>query len=77
MVVVTHEMGFAREVGDRIFFMDCLLYTSGDSNVDVYTAKNAGMKCGGAVWGFRGEDELREAGADFLLHKPAEILNTY
>ena len=22
MVVVTHEMGFAREVGDRIFFMD-------------------------------------------------------
>lgn len=49
----------------------------GDSNVDVYTAKNAGMKCGGAVWGFRGEDELREAGADFLLHKPAEILNTY
>ena len=23
MVVVTHEMGFAREVGDRILFMDC------------------------------------------------------
>jgi ABC-type histidine transport system ATPase subunit len=22
MVVVTHEMGFAREVGNRIFFMD-------------------------------------------------------
>ena len=22
MVVVTHEMGFAREVGDRIFFID-------------------------------------------------------
>ena len=22
MVVVTHEMGFAREVGDRILFMD-------------------------------------------------------
>ena len=22
MVVVTHEMGFAREVGDRIIFMD-------------------------------------------------------
>lgn len=22
MVVVTHEMGFAREVGDRVFFMD-------------------------------------------------------
>ncbi len=22
MVVVTHEMGFAKEVGDRVFFMD-------------------------------------------------------
>ena len=33
MVVVTHEMGFAREVGDRVLFVDegriiCLLYTS-------------------------------------------------
>ena len=31
MMVVTHEMGFAREVADRIMFMeggDCLLYTS-------------------------------------------------
>ena len=27
MVVVTHEMGFAREVGDRVLFMDegCVL----------------------------------------------------
>ena len=23
MVVVTHEMGFAREVADRVVFMDC------------------------------------------------------
>ena len=23
MVVVTHEMGFAREVGDRLLFVDC------------------------------------------------------
>jgi len=22
MVVVTHEMGFAREVGDRVYYMD-------------------------------------------------------
>ena len=28
MVVVTHEMGFAREVGTRVLFVDCLLYTS-------------------------------------------------
>ena len=23
MIVVTHEMGFAREVADRVIFMDC------------------------------------------------------
>ena len=28
MLVVTHEMGFAKEVADSIIFMDCLLYTS-------------------------------------------------
>ena len=28
MVCVTHEMGFAREVADTVWFMDCLLYTS-------------------------------------------------
>ena len=28
MMVVTHEMGFARKVADRVVFMDCLLYTS-------------------------------------------------
>ena len=44
----------------------------------LYTiGSNAGMRSAGAVWGFRGEEELREAGADFLLYKPAEILDTY
>ena len=28
MAVVTHEMGFAREVANRVVFIDCLLYTS-------------------------------------------------
>ena len=28
MVVVTHEMGFAKEVANRVLFMACLLYTS-------------------------------------------------
>ncbi len=46
----------------------------GDSDVDVYTAHNAGMVCAGAVWGFRGEEELREAGAEFLLHQPLDLL---
>ena len=47
----------------------------GDSNVDMFTAARAGMLGCGAVWGFRGEQELREAGANVLLQHPLELLN--
>ncbi len=46
----------------------------GDSDVDVQTAHNAGMICAGAVWGFRGEEELRRAGAEILLQTPMDLL---
>ncbi len=46
----------------------------GDSDVDVQTAHNAGMICAGAVWGFRGEEELRLAGAEILLQTPMDLL---
>ncbi len=45
----------------------------GDSNVDVMTAKNAGIKCIGCLWGFRTSEELEAAGADFLAEKPSDI----
>ncbi|MGN1114688.1 MAG: HAD family hydrolase [Oscillospiraceae bacterium] len=47
---------------------------AGDSDVDVMTAHNAELKCIGCVWGFRGEDELKKAGADFLAYKPSDFL---
>ena len=34
----------------------------GDSEVDVRTAKNAGMVCLSVTWGFRDEEEIRTAG---------------
>ena len=45
---------------------------AGDSDVDVQTAKNAGLKCIGVTWGFRTEDYLK--GADFIVDSPDEIL---
>lgn len=39
----------------------------GDSNVDVACGHNAGLKVAGVTWGFRGRDELAEAGADYLV----------
>lgn len=47
----------------------------GDSNVDIETAKNAGVRGVGAAWGFRGRAELAAAGADFIIDMPEELLN--
>lgn len=47
----------------------------GDTNVDIQTGKNAGMKTIGVLWGFRDEEELSSAGADYIVAKPEEILD--
>jgi len=46
----------------------------GDTGIDMQTAVAAGMPALGALWGFRGEAELREAGADALLCAPLDLL---
>lgn len=46
----------------------------GDSDVDVFTGKNALVKTCGVLWGFRERDELESAGADFIVSEPKEIL---
>lgn len=46
----------------------------GDSDVDVFTAHNAGIKCVGCSWGFRSRESLIEAGADAIADKPTELL---
>ncbi len=45
----------------------------GDSNVDVRTGHNAGLPCCGVLWGFRTEEELRQAGADYLAADTARL----
>lgn len=47
----------------------------GDSDVDMKTAKAAGVAALGAGWGFRGPEELRAAGASAIFTKPAELLS--
>ena len=45
MVVVTHEMGFAREVGSRIFFMDQGKITEQGTPDEIFNhPKNARLK---------------------------------
>ena len=46
----------------------------GDSDVDIYTGHNAGMESIGVTWGFRSEELLREAGAEYICHTAKELL---
>ncbi len=46
----------------------------GDSDVDIFTARNAGVDMLGVDWGFRGRRELVEAGADYVVSSAEEIL---
>lgn len=46
----------------------------GDSEVDVKTAKNAGLTCIGVTWGFRDREILEREGADYIINKPEELL---
>ena len=48
----------------------------GDSEVDVLTAKNAGMPCLSVLWGFRDRQTLEEAGADHFCETPADLLKS-
>ena len=47
----------------------------GDSDVDMITAQNAGLISIGVTWGFRDVEILRNAGADYIVNNPFEILN--
>lgn len=47
----------------------------GDSDVDVFTANNAGVKMAGVEWGFRGRQELFDAGAPFVANTAEQLFD--
>jgi phosphoglycolate phosphatase len=46
----------------------------GDTSMDILTAHAAGMISIGVLWGFRDVQELNEAGADYIVETPQQIL---
>ena len=46
----------------------------GDTGVDMQTAVNANVKPIGVLWGFRTEEEIRNAGAQVVIAQPLELL---
>lgn len=49
----------------------------GDSDVDMFTARRAGMLAVGAAWGFRGAAELRAAGAELVVDEPSALMSLF
>ena len=52
---------------------DCLYV--GDTAVDMQTASSAAMPSIGVTWGFRERDELEQAGADWIIDHPSELVD--
>lgn len=46
----------------------------GDSDIDLETARNAGLDCVSVTWGFRSPEQLRQAGATTLINTPVQLL---
>ena len=46
----------------------------GDSEVDVITAGNAGVKCLSVTWGFRDMECLKGVGGKYFCHEPKNLL---
>lgn len=52
--------------------VDSCVYV-GDSEVDVLTAKNAGVPCLAVTWGFRDREDLENAGAEHFCRNTKEL----
>ena len=49
----------------------------GDSDVDILTAKNAGLPCISVLWGFRDRPLLESAGGKIFAASPAEMIRFF
>lgn len=54
--------------------VDTCIYV-GDSEVDVQTARNAGVPCLSVLWGFRDRECLTNHGATYFCDKPKNLLH--
>ena len=66
-LMIAEKLGFAPEETASI----------GDSDVDIYTGQNAGMQTVGCAWGYRGRENLVQAGADRVIDHASELLDIF
>lgn len=61
------------KVMDILKSENCLFV--GDSEVDIQTAKNAGVPCISVLWGLKTKEFLIQNGGNIFVNKPSEILD--
>jgi len=65
----------ALEIAGKMQIEPAEIIFVGDSDIDMQTARSAGMYGAGVLWGFRDAAELKRAGAQSLLTSPLELLD--
>lgn len=65
----------ALEIARRIGVSPPDFFYLGDTATDMRTAVGAGMRAVGALWGFRGAEELVGGGAEILIDYPTKLIN--
>lgn len=62
----------SQKLGETLTPEQCVYI--GDSDVDFYTARNAGMRCVSVAWGYRSYEFLRALGDQPVAKTPAELM---
>ena len=65
-------IAYALEKGD-VTDLDAVVMI-GDREHDVYGAKQIGVDSIGVLYGYGDYEELKQAGADYIVERPSEIL---
>jgi phosphoglycolate phosphatase len=69
----TSALGIAKRF--KVDPAECIFV--GDSDIDMQTAKNAGMYPVGVLWGFRSHEELLAHGAKRLIENPLQLTDLF
>ena len=70
---VKPDPGVAKGIMERLGAEPDETLMVGDSDVDIHTGHNAGLRACGVTWGFRSRENLVDAGADVLADTTAEL----
>ena len=73
---VTHAKPHAEPVLKAVELLQADKATTlmiGDSTMDIHSGVNAGVKTVGVAWSLKGEHVLKEAGADYIIHRMHDL----